>query len=147
MMQLSDDGFELIKKHEGLKLSAYRCPAGIWTVGYGHTRGVRAGMRISIEDAESFLREDVADAERSVNELVRVPLSQGQFDALVSFVFNLGARRLARSTLLRLLNAGDFDGAARQFDLWVFGRVNGRKRRLPGLIARREDERTLFELT
>lgn len=109
-------------------------------MGYGHTAFVKKGMRITAEEAEILLKADLQAAEAAVSRLVHVPLTQGQFDALVSFVFNLGGGRLAASTLLRRLNRKDYDGAAEQFSKWVFG--GGKK--LPGLIARREAERQLF---
>lgn len=140
MKKISPDGLELIKRHEGLRLKAYRCPAGVWTIGHGHTKGVKRGMQIAEVHADQFLREDVIIAERAVNQLVSVPLSQGQFDALVSFVFNLGANAFSRSTLLKKLNEGDCYLAAEEFERWVY--ASGRK--LAGLVARREDEKELF---
>ena len=143
-MRLSEDGLELIKRHEGLRLKAYRCPAGMWTIGYGHTKGVKRGMVIANVHAERFLEEDVQDAEEAVNRLVEVPMTQGQFDALVSFVFNLGIGAFSRSTLRKRLNDGDFCAAAEQFGRWVYGSQGKQKVKLPGLVARREDERALF---
>lgn len=140
-MKISPDGLELIKRHEGLRLKAYRCPGGKWTIGYGHTKDVRRGMVIARVHADRFLKEDVQDAEEAVNRLVEVPLTQGQFDALASFVFNLGVGAFSRSTLLKKLNAGDHRGAAGEFERWVYSN----KRRLLGLVVRREDERALFE--
>lgn len=135
--------YVVIRAEEGLLLVAYKCPAGIWTIGYGHTKGVRPGMRINTRMAERFLREDVTEAEGYVKRLATVPLTQGQFDALVSFVFNLGPDGLGGSTLLKKLNAGDYAGAAGEFGKWV----NGGKplRPLPGLVRRRAKERDLFE--
>lgn len=144
-MKISPAGLELIKRHEELRLNAYRCPAGVWTIGYGHTSGVKQGMRIAKVQADRFLREDLAEAEKAVNTLISVPLKQEQFDALVSFVFNLGAGALSRSTLRRVLNSGDYYAAAEQFERWVYGSVGGRKVKLPGLVARRGEERELFE--
>lgn len=140
-MHISEAGLTLIRQSEGLRLSAYRCPAGIPTIGYGSTAGVRMGQTITAERAESLLREDVRQFESAVDRLVKVPLTQSQYDALVSFSFNLGAKSLEKSTLLRLLNAGDYSGAAAQFDRWVY--ASGKK--LPGLITRRAAERALFE--
>lgn len=131
---------ELIKRFEGLRLTPYYCSAGILTIGYGHTSGVKMGMRITEEEAEILLEADLGAAEMAVGRLVQVSLTDNQFAALVSFVFNLGSGRLASSTLLRKLNAGDYEGAAGQFGKWVFG--GGRK--LPGLITRRESERQLY---
>lgn len=145
-MRTSEKGLDVIKRHEGLRLKAYRCPAGVWTIGYGHTKGVKQGMRIAKVQADRFLREDLAEAEKAVNTLVSVPLKQEQFDALVSFVFNLGAGALLRSTLRKVLNKGDYRAAAEQFERWVYGSVGGRKVKLPGLVARRVEERELFEM-
>ena len=144
-MCLSEDGLELIRRHEGLRLKAYRCPAGVWTIGYGHTKGVKRGMVIARVHADRFLREDVQDAEEAVNRLVEVPMTQGQFDALVSFVFNLGIGAFSRSTLRKVLNKGDYCAAAEQFGRWVYALQGGQRVKLPGLVARREDERALFE--
>ncbi len=130
----------LIKKHEGLRTSAYKCPAGVWTVGYGHTRSVKAGDVITEKEAENLLIQDLAAAAADVSRLVKVPLTQGQFDALCSFVFNLGAGSLMKSSLLKYVNAGDFKKAADEFEKWVYsgGRI------LKGLVNRRKDERQLF---
>ena len=119
-MHISEKGLALIRQFEGLRLSAYRCPAGIPTIGYGSTAGVKLGQAITAERAEQLLREDVRQFEAAVSRLVKVPLTQGQFDALTSFAFNLGAKALEKSTLLRLLNAGDYSGAAAQFERWVY---------------------------
>lgn len=140
-MQISKAGLDLIKQFEGLYLHAYRCPAGVPTIGYGHTAGVAMGQTITQQQADDYLRRDVRQFERAVSRLVRVPLTQGQFDALVSFTFNLGEGALAQSTLLRLLNAGDYASAAAQFDRW--NKAGGRV--LPGLVRRRAAERALFE--
>jgi len=140
-MHISETGLALIRQAEGLRLSAYRCPAGIPTIGYGSTAGVKLGQAITAERAEQLLGEDVRQFEAAVSRLVKVPLTQGQFDALVSFAFNLGAKALGDSTLLRLLNAGDYSGAAAQFDRWVY--ASGKK--LSGLVKRRAAERALFE--
>lgn len=130
----------LVRTAEGCRLQAYLCPAGIPTIGVGHTKGVKLGDRCSVQQADVWLSQDLEDAAAAVASLVRVPLSQGQFDALTSFVFNLGARRLAESTLLILLNKGDYLGAAAQLPLWV--RSNGQV--LKGLQDRRAAEQTLF---
>lgn len=140
-MKTGEKGLALIKHFEGLRLQAYRCSADVWTIGYGHTAGVRPGDVITPEQADAFLREDVADAERVVGRFVRVPLTQCQFDALVSFTFNLGSGNLRTSTLLRLLNAGDYPRAAGQLLRWV----NAGGKRLPGLVRRREAEKALFD--
>lgn len=141
MMQISNAGLDLIKQFEGLYLKAYRCPAGVPTIGYGHTAGVAMGQTITQQQADDYLRRDVRQFERAVARLATVPLTQGQFDALVSFAFNLGEGALARSTLLRLLNEGKYTEAALQFGRWV----KGGGKELPGLVRRRAAERALFE--
>lgn len=140
-MKTSPLGVALIKQFEGLRTCAYLDAAGIWTIGYGHTgEGVRSGVRVDAAQAEALLHEDLAAAEEAVRALVTQPLAQPSFDALVSFVFNLGAAAFGGSTLLRKLNAGDLEGAAAEFERWRYagGRV------LPGLLRRRIAERTLF---
>lgn len=140
-MQISNNGIELIKKFEGLQLTAYRCSAGVLTIGYGHTSGVNPGDVITGRQADEFLRKDLRVAELTVNTNVKTQMTQGQFDALVSFVFNLGAGNFVKSTLLRKLNAGDYDGAADEFRRWVYAG----KAELQGLIRRRAAERDLFQ--
>lgn len=134
-------GLDIVKEAEGLRLSAYLCPAGIPTIGYGHTKGVKLGDTCTREQAEEWLENDFFMAKQDVKAVVRVPLRENQLDALASFVFNLGVRKLIQSTLLKKLNAGDYSGAAAEFDKWVFaGKV-----KLNGLIKRRAKERKLFE--
>lgn len=140
-MKTSDRGVELVKSHEGLSLKAYLCPAGVWTIGYGHTRTAKKGMEITPKKALDLLLEDLQVAENAVSSMVDVPLTQGQFDALVSFVFNLGAGNFKTSTLRRKLNAGDYSGASAEFGRWVYS--SGRK--LGGLVKRRAEERALFD--
>lgn len=130
----------LIRNSEGCYLNAYLCPAGVATIGTGHTRGVKMGTRCSVQQADIWLGQDLEDAAASVESLVKVPLTQGQFDALVSFAFNLGHKRLAESTLLILLNKGDYKGAAAQFPLWV----RSGDQVLPGLVKRRAAEQAMF---
>lgn len=132
---------DIIKKHEGLRLEAYLpTPNDVWTIGYGHTHTTKQGMRITEAQAEALLRKDIAWVEEAVNKFVVVPLTQNQFDALASFVFNVGEGAFSKSTLLRLLNSGDYEGAANQFLRW-----NKQKGRiLKGLTKRREEERKLF---
>lgn len=140
-MQTSSRGLELIENAEGLSLIAYQDSVVVWTIGYGHTLGVRAGQQITEARAVELLRKDVKRFESSVSRLVTVELNQNQFDALVSFTYNLGAGSLRTSTLLKHLNAGDYDRAAAEFDRWVY--AGGQK--LRGLIKRRAAERKLFE--
>lgn len=139
-MKTTAPGLEIIRHFEGLRLSAYPCSAHVWTIGYGHTAGVSPGDSISAEAAERLLRQDITEAEKTVSRYVSVPLSQNQFDALVSFVFNLGAGNFRTSTLLKKLNAGDTAGASEEFLRWI----NAAGRPLPGLIRRREAEKALF---
>lgn len=140
-MQPSQSAVDLIKASEGLRLTAYRDSAGILTIGYGSTGGIKPGQTITPEQAEAMLVDDLDEAADAVRKLVTVPLTQGQFDALCSFVFNLGAGRLRDSTLLRLLNQGKYGEAAAQFRFWVM--AGGQS--LPGLIKRRAAERAMFE--
>lgn len=142
-MNTSDKGLALIKQFEGLRLDAYQCSAAVWSIGYGHTRGVMPGDQVTEHEAEDLLRQDVMETERSVLRLVTVGLIQSQFDALVSFTFNLGAGALHRSTLLKKLNTGDYHAAAAEFPRWVY--AGGE--RLPGLVRRRLAEKALFEQT
>ncbi|OKB67067.1 muraminidase [Serratia marcescens] len=144
-MKISDDGMALIKRFEGLRLQAYQDSVGVWTIGYGWTqpvagRKVGAGMAIDAATAERLLVCGVAQFEQGVERRVAVTITQGQFDALVSFAYNLGLRALENSTLLRRLNAGDRQGAADEFGRWV----NAGGVRLDGLVARRAAERALF---
>lgn len=144
-MKLSENGMALIKHAEGLRLKAYQDSVGVWTIGYGWTHPVEgkkvgAGMQISQTMAERLLRCGIAQFEQGVGQLVNVPITQGQFDALVSFAYNLGLRSLASSTLLRRVNAGDKQGAANEFGRWV----NAGGIRLDGLVARRAAECALF---
>ena len=139
-MNVSETGIELIKKFEGCVLKAYKCPAGIWTIGYGHTTNVKKGQTITKEQAEEYLKQDLNRFEITVNNLVNVPLNQNQFDALVSFCYNLGSGNLKNSTLLKLLNKKDYTRAAEEFDRWVY--AGGKK--LSGLVKRRAAEKELF---
>ncbi len=143
-MQTNQAGLDLIKMFEGLRLEAYVDAVGIWTIGYGHTKGVRAGMVITEEKAEQFLREDLADAEGAVSRLVKVPVNGNEFSALASLVFNIGSGNFQRSTVLRRLNAEDRVGAADAIEWWNKGRVNGVLTVLPGLVRRRAAEKALF---
>ena len=140
-MHTSQKGLDLIKSFEGLRLSAYKDVVGVVTIGYGTTSGVKMGDTITKERAEELLREDVKRFEGYVDRLVKVPLTQGMFDALVSFTYNLGPGALEKSTLLDQLNLGDYDGAAEQFDRWT--KAGGKV--LSGLVRRRAAERALFE--
>jgi lysozyme len=139
-MNISDAGKQFIKDREALRLEAYQDSIGVWTIGWGHIRGVKAGDVCTIEQAEDWFAQDVAPCEVCVNELVTVQLTQSQFDALCSFAFNLGCTALRNSTLLKLLNSGDSSGAAEQFARWnhAGGEV------VAGLTERRNQEREMF---
>jgi len=141
-MNISEAGYVLIKRFEGLRCFAYQCTAGVWTIGYGHTSGVKKGDTITKEKADKLLEKDLQYTMSVVKSYVTVPISQGMFDALCSFVFNIGAGAFGRSTLLRLLNQGQYDNAAKEFDRWIYagGKV------LNGLRNRRAMERAMFQL-
>ena len=139
-MNISETGIQLIKKFEGCSLKAYKCPAGIWTIGYGHTSGVKEGQTITKAQAEDLLKQDLKQFEVVVNNLVNVSLNQNQFDALVSFCYNIGTGNIKNSTLLKLLNKGDHKGAAEQFERWVYAGA----KKLNGLVKRRAAEKELF---
>ena len=143
-MMTSKNGICIIKKYEGCKLETYKCPAGIPTIGYGHTgMDVSIGMRITDGQAERLLAKDCGKTEHFINALVDVQLNQNQFDALVSFTFNVGVGALEDSTLLKKLNSKDYNGAKLEFLRWnkAAGKV------LHGLTARRIEESELFGAT
>lgn len=141
-MKTSNEGIELIKHFEGLESKAYVCPGGKWTIGYGHTKGVKPGDEVTEEQAEEFLRADLIEAERYVATYVHVPLRQNQFDALVSFVFNVGCGNFRRSSLLKEVNfdADNFGDIRPRFMAFVKskGKVS------PGLTRRRKAEADLY---
>ena len=141
-LETSESMIAVIKKFEGLRLKAYKCPAGVQTIGYGHTRNYpfSTNYKITEEQAEKFLYEDLKKFENSIKKLVKVPLSQCQFDALVSFTFNVGATNFKNSTLLKYLNNGEYSLAAEQFERWIYS--NGKK--LDGLQTRRKAEKEIF---
>lgn len=145
--KLSDAGVDLIKSFEGYHRAlpdgscvAYRCPAGVWTLGFGNTVGIKPGMVWTRDEAEAALRRELATFEAGVVRLVTVPLNQNEYDALVSFAYNCGLGALEKSTILRKLNAGDREGAADAFNLWT----KGGGKVLPGLVRRRKAEAALF---
>ena len=140
-MKISQEGLALIKKFEGCELEAYKCAAGVWTIGYGSTKGVKEGDTMTQEDADNLLLHEMEEYEGYVNDLVEVDLKQNQFDALVSCVFNLGPANLKASTLLKVLNAKDYEGVPAQIKRW--NKAGGKV--LQGLIRRREAESLLFE--
>src|SRR5690554_4403486 len=141
----SPTGEALLHHFEGFRSEAYLDPVNIWTIGYGNTRyedgtPVRKGDHVTRERGAELFRNILRGFERAVLDAVKVPLTQGQFDALVSLAYNIGSGAFRSSTLLRVLNAGDYEGAADQFLRW--NRGGGRV--LPGLTRRREAERKLF---
>lgn len=139
-MMTSAAGIAALSTSEGRKLVAYQDGEGVWTIGRGITEGVFPGMMITDDEEQRMFSATLAPREQAVTRLVKVPMTQSQFDALVSLVYNIGAGAFASSTLLRLLNAGDYLGAADQFLRWDMD--NGKH--VPGLLARRKRERTVF---
>lgn len=140
-MNISKDGISFIQRHEGCLLTAYRCPAGVWTIGYGHTSNVRQGMHITPDQAEAYLRQDLKVVETSLSTAVKCALTQNQYDALCSFIFNVGCGAFLRSTLLRKVKADPSDPTiADEFLKW--NKSGGRV--LAGLTERRNDERNLY---
>jgi len=141
-MQISQEGIDLVKQFEGLELKAYQCAAGVWTIGYGYTKGVMEGDTWSEEKSDHMLLHEFANEyENVVNACVKVPINQCQFDALCSFVYNLGGNALATSTLLKVLNSGDYNGVPEQIKRW--NKAGGKV--LAGLVRRRSAESELFE--
>jgi lysozyme len=147
MRHITQAGIDLIKRFEGFSPTIYICPAGYPTIGYGHVvkpdERQQSASGITTKQAEAVLRQDVQTAERTVLRLINVPLTDGQFDALVSFTFNLGAGALQRSTLRRKVNRRDHANVPAEFRKWVW--AGGRK--LEGLVRRREAEAALYSAT
>lgn len=144
-MKISKTGIDLINSFEKCELKAYLCPAHVWTIGYGHTglvdgKPVCYGMKVTKNKANKLRAADLEKFEKAINSLVTVKLTQNQFDALVSFCYNIGAGAFKSSTLLKRLNKSDYTGAAAEFKKWN----KGGGMVLPGLIRRRKEEATLF---
>lgn len=146
-MNISDEGLRLIKSFEGYhtrqkdgSCAAYLCPAGVPTIGFGCTEGVKLGMVWSAGEAEAALRREIAKFETAVTKSVTVEINQNEFDAMVSLAYNIGAAGFAKSTVLKRLNKGDRSGAATAFEMWK----SGGGRVLPGLVSRRKREAALF---
>lgn len=137
---MTEQAETLIKTMEGLKLKAYQDTGGVWTIGYGETKNVTPGMQISIQQAERYLETRLAILEQEILTLVKVPLNDNQLSALESFCYNLGIGAFAGSTMLKMINKGDFKDAALQFGFWVHD--NGKI--IPGLVKRRAIEAKLF---
>ena len=144
-MKTSANGINLICGFEGLELKAYDDGVGVWTIGYGTTIvngiNVKKGDTCTIEQAKSYMAQDLKKFESAVNTAVKIPLNQNQFDAMVSLTYNIGIGALKSSTLLKKLNAKDYKGAAAQFDRWN----KGGGKVMQGLVNRRAKERKLFE--
>ena len=140
-METSEVGIELIKEFEGKRQVAYQDSAGVWTIGYGHTKGVYEGQLCIEKTCDRYLAEDIQEVEEYIEKLVEVPLTQNQYDALVSWTFNLGLYNLKESTLLRKLNYGDYEVVPEEMKKWIY--VGDEV--LEGLIRRREAEAALFD--
>ena len=140
-MNISVEGTSLIKKFEGCELEAYQDSVGVWTIGYGHTKDVKQGDKINQDEAENLLEEEMPEYEGYINDMVEVSLEQCQFDALVSWVYNLGPTNLSSSTLLKVLNEGKYDEVPFQIKRW--NKAGGKV--LEGLTRRREAEALLFQ--
>ena len=139
-MNISQQGIDLIKSFEGCRLTAYDDGVGVQTIGYGHVQGVVAGMTITQDQADEYLRQDIEKFEKCVNNAIVGAITQGQFDALCSFAFNLGCAALGKSTLLRHVNEGNDDLASAEFLRWnkAAGKV------MAGLTRRRQAEMEMF---
>ena len=140
-MQISKEGLALIKFFEGCELEAYKCPAGVWTIGYGHTKDVKEGDKINKDEANNLLEEEMIEYESYIDDMVDVELNQSQYDALCAWVYNLGPSNLGNSTLLKVLNEGKYEEVPQQIKRW--NKANGEV--LTGLIRRREAEALLFQ--
>jgi len=139
-MYISNKGTDLIRQFEGFRAHAYQDAVGVWTIGYGHTKGVTPNMVISSAEGEQMLKDELQEYENYVNDMVTCDLNQNQFDALVSWVYNLGPANLQASTLLKVLNAGDYAGVPAQIMRW--NKAGGKV--LEGLTRRRQAEADLF---
>lgn len=140
MRKINLDGFKLITEFEGCRLKAYKDSVGIWTIGHGHTHGVYEGQEITQEQADLLLDTDLTKFEDGVCALLRAPVNDNQFAAIVSFAFNLGLNNLGRSTLMRYVNNSRFEMAADEFHKWAM--AGGQQ--VDGLVRRRDAERSLF---
>lgn len=140
MRKIDQAGIDFIKEREGLRLTAYDDGGGVWTIGWGSTKGVKQGMKITRETAEKMLKDDLVVFEGGVDALVKVPLTQNQFNVLVSFSFNVGMAAFRKSTLLKVLNQGHYDRVPNELSKWV--KDNGKV--VQGLVKRRALEAALF---
>jgi len=144
-MHVSPSGVDLICNFEGLRLKAYDDGVGVWTIGFGTTKypnGIRVkkGDTCTLDQAKAYMQNDLKSFEQTVNNTVKVPLNQNQFDALVSLAYNIGSTAFKNSTLVKRLNEGNYKAAANQFDVWV----NAGGKRMQGLVNRRAAEKALF---
>lgn len=143
-MDISQAGIDFIKSNEGLELESYPDSGGVWTVGYGTTKingyPVQPKLQITKQQAEEYLKSDLKKFVNDLNELIKVQLNQNQFDSLCSFIYNIGATRFSKSTLLKKLNQNDLFGASQEFMRWIF--IKGKPSN--GLIKRRQREKELF---
>ena len=141
-MRTSQQGINLIKEFEGFSERVYICPGGVYTIGYGHTKGVQIGDTCTREKAEEYLRDDLKDTEEAIEALIEVPLTQNQFDALVSLVYNIGSGHFFDSTIRRVINCkvADKEEYRRAWMMWV----KSKGKVLKGLVRRREAEYKLF---
>ena len=140
-VKISQDGLKLIKKFEGCELKSYQDSVGVWTIGYGHTKGVEEGQEISQDEAEEMLASELDEYEGYINDMVECDLEQHQFDALVAWVYNLGPTNLRSSTMLKRLNANDLEDVPNQIKRW--DKAGGKV--LAGLVRRREAEALMFQ--
>tara|TARA_R110002020_G_C15823147_1_gene733363 strand:+ start:109 stop:552 length:444 start_codon:yes stop_codon:yes gene_type:complete len=140
-LNISQEGLDLIKKFEGCELTAYQDSVDVWTIGYGHTKGVEEGQEITQDEAEDMLASELGEYEGYISDMVECDLEQCQFDALVAWVYNLGPTNLRSSTMLKRLNKKDFDDVPNQIKRW--DKAGGKV--LAGLVRRREAESLLFE--
>jgi lysozyme len=140
-MNISTPGIDLIKAFEGCKLEAYKCSGNVWTIGYGHTRHVEEGDKITQKVADYFLEYDVAMVETHCKRLINIPLEQHQWDAIVSWCFNLGCGNLRASTMLQVINSGQIDKVSEQIVRW--NKAGGKV--VAGLTRRRKAEAAMFD--
>ena len=145
ILKMNQAGYDLLKNSEGLKLEAYLCPAGKWTIGYGSTlyedgSKVKKGDTITKERADKLLNNLISMFEEDAKRLIKVELNDNQFSALVDFIYNLGIGNFRKSTLLKKINSGELEGASEEFERWIYS--NGKK--LEGLRKRRKSEKELF---
>lgn len=145
-MKVNSSGLSIIKECEGFRSKAYLCPSGVPTIGWGRTKGVSLGMICTLSEAQAWLEEDVAYVVKVIKFSVKVPLSENQLSSLVSFIYNVGVTNFLSSTLLKVLNQGQYSLVPAQMRRWIYGRDKrtGTKISLPGLVKRRELEVSLW---